>query len=324
MRLADGDESRGVAPEPGLFLRLWRAFKKNREEIPPPHGVAQGRLILRPHEQHLVDEKLRIIGIVRLAKPRQEIDLVDAGEIAGVCAAIFLAPDPIGLVIGSDAVEEAVRVEFRVENIVPARDVVQGRQRVFEQRLRHGVRDAERHDAHKRVGGPLVSEDAARVVVKEQFFVPQMREAFRPPVDGAVVGGEMARCKARRDADRGADVKAERGSFGEGRLRLARRIGQLMPAQGREPEAEIAEHVEGDVKAFVRVAFAPQRLDMNAALLRQRALLCLAGCFDGGAVGLREIDLLQRRVEIDEPGPDPLVKAAGVFAHRRRLSLFPP
>ena len=81
------------------------------EQAAMRHALPEPRLVGGQHEQHLVDEELRIIGIARAAEAEQQVDLVDAGKIAGIGAAIDLAADAVGLVVGPHAEEEAVDVE---------------------------------------------------------------------------------------------------------------------------------------------------------------------------------------------------------------------
>src|SRR5918997_705939 len=69
------------------------------EQAAMRHAIAKTRLIGGEHEQHLVDEQLRVIGIASAAEAKQQIDLIDAGKIAGIGAAINLAADAVGLVV---------------------------------------------------------------------------------------------------------------------------------------------------------------------------------------------------------------------------------
>ena len=77
------------------------------------HAVAQPRLVGRQHEQHLVHQQLRVVRIVGAAQPEQQVDFVDAGEIAGIGAAVFLSTDAIRLVVRPHRVEEPLDVELR-------------------------------------------------------------------------------------------------------------------------------------------------------------------------------------------------------------------
>ena len=118
VRLAHADECARVAPEPLPVAALVRRVEELVEEAPPAHAVAQARLVLGTHEQHLLDEELRVVRVVPAAEPEEQVDLVDAREVAGVRAAVLLAPDAVGLVVGAHAVEEAVDVELGEEHVV--------------------------------------------------------------------------------------------------------------------------------------------------------------------------------------------------------------
>ena len=121
-------------------------FEELVEEAPPAHAVAQARLVLGTHEQHLLDEELRVVRVVPAAEPEEQVDLVDAREVAGVRAAVLLAPDAVGLVVGAHAVEEAVDVELGEEHVVEPRHVLERSARVVEERLGDAVRDPDRRD----------------------------------------------------------------------------------------------------------------------------------------------------------------------------------
>ena len=99
-------------------------------------AVPQALLVLGPHEEHLLDQELRVVRVVPAAEPEQEVDLVDAGEVAGVRPAVLLAPDAVRLVVRPHAVEEAIDVELGEEHVVEAPDVLERVARVVEERLR--------------------------------------------------------------------------------------------------------------------------------------------------------------------------------------------
>ncbi len=175
-----------------------------------------------------------------------------------------------------------------------------------------------RRDAHQRVGGALVGEDPARVVVEEEELVGERREALLATVAREVVRREVARREARHDADRRADVQPERGRLLVRRALLARGIRQLVAAERRHVQAEIAEHVEGLVEALVGVALVRERADEDAPLLEDLRLELVADALDVRAVFLREVQLLELGVELDERGADPRVERFDVPAHRPR------
>ena len=128
----------------------------------------------------------------------------------------------------------------------------------------------------------------------------------------------MTRREPRDDADGRADVQAERGRFLVRRALLARRVRQLVTAERRHVQAEIAEHVEGLVEALVGVALARERADEDASLLEDLLLQIVAHAFDVRAILLREVLLLERGVELDERRADPRIEGFDVSAHRGR------
>src|SRR5688572_4711737 len=111
VEVADFEEGAGAALEP-IGSRMGASEGEQLvEQAAMRHAIAQTRLIGGEHEQHLVNEKLRVIRIAGAAEAKQQINLVDAGKIAGIGAAINLAADAIGLVVRPNAEEEAVDVK---------------------------------------------------------------------------------------------------------------------------------------------------------------------------------------------------------------------
>ncbi len=193
-------------------------------------------------------------------------------------------PDAVRLVVRAHAVEEAVDVELGEEHVVEPPDVLERVARVVEERLGDGVRDAERRDARQCVRGALVREDPARVVVEEEELVGKRREALLASVAREVVRREVARREPRDDADRRADVEPERGRLLVRRPLLASRVRQLVAAERRHVQAEIAEDVEGLVEPLVGVALVRERADEDASLLEDPLLEVVADTFDVRAV----------------------------------------
>ena len=126
----------------------------------------------------------------------------------------------------------------------------------------------------------------------------------------------MARREPRDDADGCADVQAERRRFLVRRALLASRVRQLVAAERRHVEAEIAEHVERLVEAFVGVALARQRADEDAPLVEDLLLEIVSDALDIGAIVLCEVLLLERGVQRDERGADPRIEGLDVATHR--------
>ena len=110
-------------------------------------------------------------------------------------------------------------------------------------------------------------------------------------------------------------MAGERRGLGEGRALLAVGIGQLVAPERAHIEPDIAEHAEGAVEAFAGIALAPEVDDIAVPLVAQRRLDRVADALDVGAVGLREIELLERGVHLDEAGADPPVEGLGPDAH---------
>jgi hypothetical protein len=90
-----------------------------------------------------------------------------------------------------------------------------------------------------------------------------------------------------------------------------------VPAQGPEVHAHVAEHAEGTVEAVPGVALGEQRLHVHAALVTQLRLERLADPHDARALLLREVQVLQRRVDLDEPAADPVIEGGGFCAQLR-------
>ena len=178
-----------------------------------------------------------------------------------------------------------------------------------------------RRDPHERVGGALVGEDPARVVVEEEELVRERGEALLAAVPREVVRREVARREARRDADGRADVEAERSRLLVRRALLTRGIRQLVPAERGHVETEVAEHVEGLVEPLVGVALVRERADECSALVEDLRLEIVADAVDLRAVVLREVEILECRVQLDERRADPRIEGFDVRAHRRRASL---
>ena len=81
---------------------------------------------------------------------------------------------------------------------------------VDEQCLGDRMRNAERHDAHQRVGGTLEAQDAVRVLIKKEPLVGQGGERLGHAGNRAVVRRQVACGKAWRDPQRSPDVQRER------------------------------------------------------------------------------------------------------------------
>ncbi len=167
----------------------------------------------------------------------------------------------------------------------------------------------------ERVGGALVAQDSHRVVIDEHKFVGERREALLHTVDRLVVRREMRCRETRGHAERGADMQAERRRLVEWRRRFACRIGQFVTPKGRHEQAEIAEHVEGALEAFIGVALRRERTDRARGPLRQALLDVVADVIDVGAVALAEIQFLDLRVHRHEGSADPAIEIGGGVAH---------
>ena len=198
------------------------------EEAPPPHAVAQARLIRREHEEHLLDQELRVVRIVAAAEAEEQVDLVDAREVARVRAAILLPADAVRLVVRPHAVEEAVDVELGEQHVVERSHVLERAARVVEQRLGDRMGDPDGRNPHQCVGRAHIGEDPASVVVEEEELVREGREALLTAVPREVVRGEVARREAGHDADGRPDVQSERRGLLVRRTLLARGVRELV------------------------------------------------------------------------------------------------
>ena len=123
--LAHAKERRGVALEPLRAAALVERVEELVEEASAPQAVAQALLVLRTHEEHLVDEELRVVRVVPATEAEEQIDLVDAREVARIRAAVLLTTHAVRLVVGPNAVEEAVDVELGEEHVVERPDVLE-------------------------------------------------------------------------------------------------------------------------------------------------------------------------------------------------------
>ena len=146
------------------------------------------------------------------------------------------------------------------------------------------MRDAERRDARERIRGALVREDPARVVVEEEDLVGKRREALLAAVAGEVVRREVARREPRHDADGRADVESERGRLLVRRPLLARRVRQLVSAERRHVQAEVAKDVERLVEPLVGISLLGERADERPALVEDPLLEVVADALDVRAV----------------------------------------
>ncbi len=241
------------------------------EQAPVGHAVAKPSLVRRQHEEHLVDEETRVIGVARAAEPEQEVDLVDAREVAGVGTAIDLTADVIGFVVGPHAIEEAVDVEIGEEPIVCADDVARPSFAASKRTSATGLDTPSGTIAGERVGGTLKTQNAAGVLVDEQELIRERGEALATACDGEIVGGEMRGGEARRHTDRRADVERQRRGLGEGRALVAVGIGELVAAERAHIEPDVAEHAERALEAFAGISLMPEIDDQARALRREAA-----------------------------------------------------
>src|SRR5262245_4424599 len=130
----------------------------------------------------------------------------------------------------------------------------------------------------------------------------------------------MAGCEARHDADRCADVQTESRRLLVWGPLLAGRIRQLVPAKRGHVQAEIAEAVEGLVEALVRVALLRQRADESPPFVEDLLFEVVADAVDARAVLLLEVEVLERRVQLDERRANPGVEGLDVPAHSSKLT----
>ena len=179
--------------------------------------------------------------------------------------------------------------------------------------------DAERDDFRQCVGGQLQQHDAARVLVDEQDLVGQRRETLAHAGLREVHVREVRRREAWRHAERGADVHRERRRLRKRRLVLARRVRQLVPPQRGEIQADVAEHAEGGGKSVAGVALGQQRDDVHVAFVAQLRLQMAAGSDHVGPIVLREVEILELRVDVHEGTANPPVEGVGVRTHGVRL-----
>ena len=121
--------------------------------------------------------------------------------------------------------------------------------------------------------------------------------------------------EARRHADRSADMHRERRRLGEGRALIAVGVGQLVAPERAHVEPDIAEHAKTAVKAFAGISLAPEADDVTVALIAEPRLDLIADAFDVRAIGLREVEIFQLGVQLDEGAADPAVECVGEGAH---------
>ncbi len=167
----------------------------------------------------------------------------------------------------------------------------------------------------QRIRRALVGQDPTGVVVEEEELVVERGEALLPAVAGGVVCREVPGREPRHHADRGADVEPERGRLLVRRALLPRRVRQLVAAKRRHVEAEVAHQVEGAVEALVGVSLGGERPHELAPLLEDLPLEVVPHALDRRTILLLEIQVLERRVELDERRADPRVERLGVPAH---------
>src|SRR4029453_2199148 len=105
-----------------------------------------------------------------------------------------------------------------------------------------------------------------------------------------------------------------------GRPLLTGGVRQLVPAERGHVQAEIAEDAEGLVEALVRVALLRERTDESPPFVEDLPLDLVADAVDVRAVLLLEVEVLERRVELDERRANPRVEGLDVPAHRSKLT----
>ncbi len=127
------EKQRGIGLEPVAVRMSDACVDELVQERTGRQAGAEPCLIVRGHVQHLVDKKLRIVGIIPAAQAQQKINLVNRREITRIGAAIFLAADAIGLEIGPHAIKEALGIEFVEEYLVVFEHVIQSRARIAKQ-----------------------------------------------------------------------------------------------------------------------------------------------------------------------------------------------
>ena len=122
--------------------------------------------------------KLQAQGGPGAAQAQQQVDFIDAGKISGVCSAILLAADTIGLVVRPHRVEKPVDVQLLHQPLVEAYDIAERLLRGIEHDVRHGAGDSEMHDTGERIRRALQRQNSARVLVNEQEFIRQRCKAL--------------------------------------------------------------------------------------------------------------------------------------------------
>src|SRR6185312_4994105 len=163
----------------------------------------------------------------------------------------------------------------------------------------------------------LQRQDAAGVLVDEEKFVLQGREALAQARASPVVDGKMCGRESRRHSQRSAAVDGQRRGFRKRRAFLTRRIRELMPSQGSEVHAYVAENAERAVETFSGVAFGTQRSDVRVSLIAQGVLDVVTDAHRARSVFLSEVELLELRVHLHERCPDPVLEGFRVVAHGR-------
>ena len=68
MGMTNRQEDFQVFLKPVLSAMLVDVIQETVHQALPPHAVTQGKLIFRTHKQKLVDQQLRVVGVVRAAQ----------------------------------------------------------------------------------------------------------------------------------------------------------------------------------------------------------------------------------------------------------------
>src|SRR6185437_3099516 len=169
--VADPEKRARIALKPGGACMLCQQLEQLIEQAPTRHAILQPRLIRRQHEEHLVDQELSVVRVVRAAEAEQQIDLVDPGEVPSISAAVLLTAHTIGLVVWAYTIEEPLDIEPLHQPGVGSKDLVQGLLRRLEHHIRSRTRDAQMNDARQRIGRALQRKNAARILINEERFV---------------------------------------------------------------------------------------------------------------------------------------------------------
>ena len=102
------------------------------------------------------------------------------------------------------------------------------------------MRDAQRQDAQQGIRRPFICQDAAGVVIEKNSLVFQGSECIIAPVDGLVVGGQVAGGEARCDTQGSAKLEGQRGGFTQARRRAGYCGVDFVPVTGRQIKADVA------------------------------------------------------------------------------------